>query len=94
MLFKGNDFEAACSGKGFDVLNELPGHSGHNQSGGTSFFPMVNKEAGGASFRLDPVHVKIEVHSIDGFDCESGVVGDDFLNALCYHGPGSGRCAA
>ena len=75
-------------------MNELPGHSGHNQSGGTGFFPMVDKEAGGASFGLNPVHVKVEIHSIDGFDFESGMVGDDFLNVLSYHDLGSGQCPA
>ena len=53
---------------------------------------MIDEEVGGSPFGLDAVHEEVEVHAIDGFDFENGVLGDDFFDGLGYHGMGSGRC--
>ncbi len=45
---------------------------------------MSDEEESGSPVGLEPIHVKVEVHSINGFDFEKDMLGDDFVDGMCY----------
>ena len=77
-----------------DVRHEAPRHRPHQRRRRHRIAPDVAQEVRGARTGLQRRHVHVQVHAVDAFQFQGGVLGQYLGRRSCYaHGAGSGRWA-